>query len=194
MQTIEKTRNTLETQVSLSFNPQGDGTCEICTPIKFFNHMLELLCAHGGFSLKLNAISLDCDPHHLVEDVAITLGEAFKESLGDKRGIKRYSNIILPMDEALVMCALDVSGRAFCKCDVTIKEEKTSDFETVLLSHFFNSFASSAAITLHIKMLDGSDPHHIIECTFKACARALKEAISIDLRNPDKIPSTKGAL
>ena len=98
------------------------------------------------------------------------------------------------MDEALVMCALDVSGRAFCKCDVNIKEEKTSDFETVLLSHFFNSFASSAAITLHIKMLDGSDPHHIIECTFKACARALKEAISIDLRNPDKIPSTKGAL
>ena len=194
MQTIEKTRNTLETQVSLSFNPQGDGTCEICTPIKFFNHMLELLCAHGGFSLKLNAVSLDCDPHHLAEDVAITLGEAFKESLGDKRGIKRYSNIILPMDEALIMCALDVSGRAFCKCDVNIKEEKTSDFETVLLSHFFNSFASNAAITLHIKMLDGSDPHHIIECTFKACARALKEAISIDLRNPDKIPSTKGAL
>ena len=194
MQTVEKTRNTLETQISLTLNPRGDGNREIQTPIKFFNHMLELFCSHGNFDIKLCANSLDNDSHHLVEDTAITLGEAFREALGDKKGIKRYASVILPMDEALVLCSLDISGRAFCKCDVNIKEEKTSDFETVLLYHFFNSFAASAQLTLHIKMLDGTDPHHIIECAFKACARALREAVSTDFQNADKIPSTKGML
>ena len=139
--------------------------------------MLELLSAHAKFDLKITANSLDCDPHHLVEDVAITLGQAFEESLGEKRGIARYTDIILPMDEALILCAIDVSGRAFCNCDISIKEDKTSDFETVLLAHFFQSFAANARITLHLKMLNGNDPHHIIECTFKAFANALKSAI-----------------
>lgn len=194
MQTVEKTRNTLETQISLTLNPKGKGQYEITTPIKFFSHMLELLCAHSNFDLKLNANSLDNDPHHLVEDTAITLGEALKNSLGDKKGIKRYSSVILPMDEALVLCAIDISGRPYCKIDVDIKEEKTSDFETVLLAHFFKSLALSSGMTLHIKMIEGIDPHHIIECVFKACARALREAISIDIENSDKIPSTKGQL
>lgn len=194
MQTIEKTRNTLETQVSLTLNPRAKGKYEISTPIKFFNHMLELLCAHGSMDLKLDANSLDGDSHHLVEDVAITLGCALKEALSDKKGIKRYASVILPMDEALIMCALDVSGRAYCKCDINIKEERTSDFETVLLVHFFNSLASAASLTLHLKMLEGSDPHHITECVFKAFAHALREAISIDDNNSDKIPSTKGVL
>ncbi len=194
MQTVEKTRNTLETQISLTLNPKGKGQYEITTPIKFFSHMLELLCAHSNFDLKLNANSLDNDPHHLVEDTAITIGEALKNSLGDKKGIKRYSSVILPMDEALVLCAIDISGRPYCKIDVDIKEEKTSDFETVLLAHFFKSFALSSGMTLHIKMIEGIDPHHIIECVFKACARALREAISIDIENSDKIPSTKGQL
>lgn len=194
MQTVEKTRNTLETQISLTLNPKGKGQYEITTPIKFFSHMLELLCAHSNFDLKLNANSLDNDPHHLVEDTAITLGEALKNSLGDKKGIKRYSSVILPMDEALILCAIDISGRPYCKIDVDIKEEKTSDFETVLLAHFFKSFALSSGMTLHIKMIEGIDPHHIIECVFKTCARALREAISIDIENSDKIPSTKGQL
>ncbi len=194
MSIIEKTRNTNETQVFVSINPYGSGTFEISTPIKFFNHMLELLSAHAKFDLKITANSLDCDPHHLVEDVAITLGQAFEESLGEKRGIARYADIILPMDEALILCAIDVSGRAFCNCDISIKEDKTSDFETVLLAHFFQSFAANARITLHLKMLNGNDPHHIIECTFKAFANALKSAISIDLKNPNSIPSTKGIL
>lgn len=194
MQVIEKSRNTNETQVSVTLNPRGCGSYEISTPIKFFNHMLELFSAHSMIDLRINANSLDDDPHHLVEDVAITLGKAFCEALGDKRGIKRYASIILPMDEALIMCAVDISGRPYFKCDIQIKEEKTSDFETVLLAHFFNSFVQNAGLTLHIKMLDGVDPHHIIECTFKAVARALKTAVSIDVTNPDIIPSTKGVI
>lgn len=194
MQTIEKTRQTAETQVNVVLNPCGKGSCDISTPIKFFTHMLELLASHAMFDLKIQAVSLDGDFHHLVEDVAITLGCALKESLGDKRGINRYSNITLPMDEALVMCALDVSGRAFCNCDVKIIEEKTSDFETILLAHFFASLCNSAQITLHLKMLEGRDPHHIIECCFKAFARALRSAIEKDLKSLNKIPSTKGVL
>ena len=194
MQTIEKTRTTKETEINIFFNPCGSGICEIDTPIKFFSHMLELFCAHSMCDLKLSANSFDSDPHHLVEDVAITLGEALKASLGDKRGIKRYADVILPMDEALIMCAIDISGRAYCNCDVNIKEQMTSGFETVLLAHFFDSLAKSAAITLHIKMLEGKDPHHIIEAIFKAFARALGEAVSVDTRNPDAIPSTKGVL
>ena len=194
MQIVEKTRNTAETQISITLNPTGSGNYEICTPVNFFSHMLELLCVHAMFDLKVEAKSLDGDPHHLVEDVAITLGEAIKDALGDKKGINRYASMILPMDEALILCALDVSGRSFCNIEVNIKEEKTSDFETVLLAHFFQSLSANSGITLHIKQLAGIDPHHIIECTFKAFARAIKIAIATDTSNPDKIPSTKGVL
>lgn len=194
MQTVEKSRYTNETQVSIVINPYGNGSYNISTPINFLNHMLELFCAHANFDINLSAKSLDGDFHHLVEDIAITLGQALKDTLGDKKGINRYANIILPMDDALILCAVDVSGRSYCKIDVNIKEEKISDFETVLLAHFFQSLCANANITLHLKMLNGEDPHHIIECIFKAFARTLRVAVAIDNSNSEKIPSTKGIL
>ncbi len=194
MQIVEKTRNTKETEISLKFNPKGSGKYNISTGFKFLNHMLEQFTYHGNFDLELTAKSLDGDPHHIVEDIAITLAKAFVESLGDKKGIKRYSNVILPMDEALILCAVDISGRPYSKTDVNLKDERTSDFETVLLPHFYNSFAQNALITLHIKQLDGIDTHHIIECSFKAFARALRSAIMLDPDKQNDIPSTKGIL
>lgn len=189
-----KERKTLETAVKIELNLDGSGKREISTPIKFFTHMLEQFAAHGGFDLKLNVQSHDKDNHHVIEDVALTLGEAFKEALGDKRGINRYGSFVLPMDEALSLAVVDLSGRAFSKVDIEIKEEKTSDFETVLLPHFFNSFAQSSLSTIHIKLLDGSDTHHIIEAVFKSFAKALKISCAIDENKKDIIPSTKGIL
>lgn len=194
MRECEKIRKTLETEVTVKLNIDGTGTREINTPIKFFTHMLEQFAAHGGFDLKINVESHDKDNHHVVEDVALTLGEAFKEALSDKKGITRYGSFILPMDEALSLAVVDLSGRAFSKTDVTIKDEKTSDFETVLLPHFFNSFAQASLSTIHIKQLDGTDTHHIIEAVFKSFARALKIACSIDENRKDIVPSTKGIL
>ena len=194
MRKSEKTRKTLETEVKVILNLDGEGKRAINTPIKFFTHMLEQFAAHGGFDLEINVESHDKDNHHVVEDVALTLGEAFKEALGDKKGINRYGSFILPMDEALSMAVVDLSGRAFSKVDVSIKDEKTSDFETVLLAHFFNSFAQASLSTIHIKMLDGTDTHHIIEAVFKSFARALKTACQIDEAKKDIIPSTKGLL
>ncbi len=189
-----KTRKTNETEIFVELNINGTGKREIKTPIKFFTHMLEQFAAHGNFDLKIDVNSIDKDNHHVVEDVAITLGEAFKEALGDKKGITRYGSFILPMDEAVVMSVIDLSGRIFSKTDVVVPDEKTADFETVILPHFFSSFAQASLSTIHIKMLDGSDTHHIIEAVFKSFARALKSACSIDSKNSDSIPSTKGIL
>lgn len=189
-----KERKTLETEVKIELNIDGKGERQINTPIKFFTHMLEQFAAHGGFDLKIDVQSHDKDNHHVIEDVALTLGEAFKEALADKKGINRYGSFTLPMDEALSLAVVDLSGRAFSKVDVNIKDEKTSDFETVLLPHFFGSFAQASLSTIHIKMLDGSDTHHIIEAVFKSFARALKEACAIDEKNKDTVPSTKGLL
>lgn len=194
MRQSSKERKTLETEVKIELNIDGTGKREINTPIKFFSHMLEQFAAHGGFDLKIDVQSHDKDNHHVVEDVALTLGKAFKEALGDKKGIIRYGSFILPMDEALSLAVIDLSGRAFSKTDVQIKDEKTSDFETVLLTHFFNSFAQASLSTIHIKMLDGADTHHIIEAVFKSFARALSVACSIDENKKDLIPSTKGLL
>lgn len=194
MRSSNKERKTLETEVKIELNIDGTGKREINTPIKFFTHMLEQFAAHGGFDLKIDVQSHDKDNHHVIEDVALTLGEAFKEALGDKAGIKRYGNFILPMDEALTLSVIDLSGRAFSKVDVQIKDERTSDFETVLLPHFFGSFAQSSLSTIHIKMIDGSDTHHIIESVFKSFARALAIACSIDEDKKGIIPSTKGIL
>lgn len=194
MRTSKKTRKTLETEVKIELNIDGKGSREINTPIKFFTHMLEQFAAHGGFDLKVDVQSHDKDNHHVIEDVALTLGEAFKEALGYKKGITRYGSFTLPMDEALSLAVIDLSGRAFSNVDVTIKDEKTSDFETVLLPHFFNSFAQSSLSTIHIKMLEGTDTHHIIEAVFKSFARALRMACSIDEAQKDIIPSTKGLL
>lgn len=194
MRISKKERKTLETEVMVELNLAGSGVREINTPIKFFTHMLEQFAAHGGFDLKIDVQSHDKDNHHVVEDVALTLGEAFKEALADKKGINRYGSFILPMDEALSLAVVDLSGRAFSKVDVEIKDERTSDFETVLLAHFFNSFAQASLSTIHIKMLDGSDTHHIIEAVFKSFARALRIACSIDESKKGIIPSTKGLL
>lgn len=194
MRTSKKDRKTLETEVNVELSIDGTGKHKITTPIKFFTHMLEQFAAHGGFDLKINVESHDKDNHHIVEDVALTLGEAFKEALADKKGITRYGNFTLPMDEALVLSVVDLSGRVFAKTDVQVRDERTSDFETVLLPHFFNSFAQASLSTIHVKMLDGSDTHHIIEAAFKSFARALNIACSIDERNKHVIPSTKGLL
>lgn len=197
MRKSEKSRKTLETEVKVELNIDGKGQIEerqINTPIKFFTHMLEQFAAHGGFDLKIDVQSHDQDNHHVIEDVALTLGEAFKEALADKKGITRYGSFILPMDEALSLAVVDLSGRSFSKVSVDIKDEKTSDFETVLLPHFFNSFAQASLSTIHVKLLDGTDTHHIIEAVFKSFARALSIACSIDESKKDIIPSTKGLL
>ncbi len=194
MSVIEISRNTKETQIALKFNLRGSFQNIIETPIKFFNHMLEQLSYHGKFDIELRAQSIDGDSHHLIEDTAIVLGQAFKEALGDKKGIMRYSSVFIPMDDALCHSVVDISGRAYCKCDFNLASERTSDFETVLLVHFFNTFAQNAGITLHIRQIDGYDTHHIIEAAFKAFARALRFAASIDEDNKNILPSTKGIL
>lgn len=194
MRIATKTRETKETAICANINLDGSGKYDIKSDYKFFNHMLEQLAAHSGIDIEIEACSKDGDAHHLIEDTAITLGECFAEALGDKKGISRYGAKCLPMDEALVRCVLDLSGRIFCKVNVPLKDERTSDFETVLLQHFFRSFSQSAKATIHIDMLDGEDTHHIIECTFKVFAHALCQAISIDEKRKEKLLSTKGIL
>ena len=194
MRQCAKVRKTSETEVSVRLELDGSGKYAVSTGIKFFDHMLEQFAHHSGFDLDINVISHDNDNHHIVEDVAITLGNALFEALGNKRGINRYGEKILPMDDALVLSVVDISGRVFSKVTTEIREERTSDFETVILPHFFSSFAQAAQITIHIKMLDGYDTHHIIEAIFKSFARALKEAVTINENNLNIIPSTKGVL
>lgn len=194
MRQCYKTRVTSETEVKVNLTIEGSGQYNINTGIKFFDHMLEQFAHHANFDLDIDVISKDNDNHHIVEDVAITLGSTLNQALGDKKGIVRYGEKILPMDDALVLCAIDFSGRVFSKVDAILKDERTSDFETVLLPHFFSSFAQSALMTIHIKMLDGKDTHHIIEAIFKAFARAVKTAVTVDESLKDKIPSTKGVI
>lgn len=194
MRFSSKTRKTLETEVTVEINLDGKGEKNISTGIKFFDHMLEQFAMHAGYDVKIQVVSHDKDNHHVVEDVAITLGSALLEAVGDKKGINRYGERFIPMDEALALCVIDLSGRVFSSVDAEIKDEKTSDFETVLLSHFFASFAQSSLSTIHIKMLEGTDTHHIIEAIFKAFARAISMATSFNEANRDIIPSTKGLL
>lgn len=194
MRIATKQRKTSETQVNINLNLDGSGIKKINTGIKFFDHMLEQLAAHSGFNLEIDVISHDKDNHHIVEDVALTLGDALKEALGDKKGINRYGQRFLPMDEALALCVIDLSGRSFSKVEAQIKDEKTSDFETVILPHFFSSFAQSSLSTIHIRVLDGKDTHHIIEAIFKSFAGALSQACAINQNKKDTIPSTKGVL
>ena len=154
--------------------------------------MLEQFAFHSKLDLKIIADSLDGDEHHLVEDVALALGSSFKEAISDKIGINRYGQCILPMDDALVLSAVDFSGRAYSKLDLNISAEKISDFSTILLPHFFNSFAQNSLMTIHVKQLDGLDPHHIVEASFKAFARAIAQAVQKN--TSADVPSTKGVL
>lgn len=194
MRKADYERKTLETEVKVSLDLDGVGQKKISTGIRFFDHMLEQLAAHGHFDLELTVTSHDKDTHHVVEDVAITLGEVFKKALGNKKGIRRYGKMLLPMDESLALVAVDLSGRPYSNVDAQIDEERVSDFETVLLKHFFNSFSVASLSTIHISLLYGEDTHHKIEAIFKSFARALAEACSIDPQNKDSVPSTKGVL
>ena len=195
MRTAEIVRNTGETQIKLSINLDGNGEYTVNTGCGFLNHMLELFARHGGFDLQVECSGdIEVDFHHTVEDVGIVLGSALKHALGDCRGIVRYGSFLLPMDESLVLCALDISGRDCLVYGLSIPSQKVGDFDTELCEEFFTALCRSAGITLHLKQLDGKNSHHIIEAAFKGFARALKAAVSIDSANADRIPSTKGVL
>lgn len=188
-------RKTNETDIQLSLGIDGTGKFNIATDSGFFNHMMELFARHGRFDLELNCKGdTHVDDHHTVEDVGIALGQAFKEALGEKKGITRYGHIILPMDEALILCAVDFSGRAWLNFDVEIPAYKVGSFDTELVQEFLTAFSREAEITLHVKMLAGQNSHHIIEGVFKAMARAISQALIINEQYADEIPSTKGVL
>jgi len=179
MRTSEIVRNTNETKIELKLNLDGCGKAEIETGCGFLDHMLTLFSSHGGFDLyvKCNGDTW-VDFHHTAEDVAITLGQAFREALGDKCGITRYGNMILPMDEALILAAIDFSGRSYLGYELDIPSQKVGDFDTELCQEFWLGFTREAKCTLHIKQLAGANSHHIIEGAFKACARAMKQALN----------------
>ena len=191
----EITRKTEETDVVLSLDLDGTGRSAINTGVGFFDHMLELFARHGKFDLDVNCIGdIHVDAHHSVEDIGICLGTAFARALGDARGVYRYSDVTLPMDEALVFCAIDISGRSHLSLDVTLPDHAVGAMDTELLEEFLQAFVRKAGITIHIRMLDGKNAHHIIEACFKSFARALRAAVKIDGEYRDEIPSTKGAL
>lgn len=195
MRKAETVRKTGETDITLSLDIDGKGESEISSGVGFLDHMLTLFSRHGRFDLKLKCIGdTYVDDHHSTEDIAIVLGSAFRKALGDKRGIKRYGDIILPMDEALVLASVDISGRSYIRFTSNFQTEKIGTFDVELLEDFFTSFAENAGITLHIRQLDGRNSHHIAEAMFKAVARALRKAVEIDERAKDEIPSTKGVL
>ena len=195
MRTAEIKRKTAETDIFLMLSVDGTGKSEIATGCGFLDHMLTLFSRHGRFDLTVKCNGdTEVDYHHSVEDIGIVLGSAFSEALGDMKGIRRYADIILPMDEALILAAIDVSGRSYLQFDADMPAQKVGDFDTELTEEFFEAFVRKAGITLHIKELSGKNTHHIIEGIFKAFARVLSEASSIDDRFKDEIPSTKGML
>ena len=188
-------RKTGETNIKLSLNLDGKGEGKIATGCGFLDHMLTLFSKHGRFDLDVSAKGdTYVDYHHTVEDIGISLGIAFKEALGNKAGITRYADTTLAMDEALILTAVDISGRAFFVKDLDIKANKVGDFDTELVEEFLIAFSSNAGITLHVRQLSGSNAHHIIEGIFKSLARTLKKAIAIDSTLNGEIPSTKGVL
>lgn len=187
-------RKTKETDINLEINLDGSGNAQVETGIGFFNHMLDSFSRHGFFDLKLNVKGdLYVDSHHTVEDTGIVLGQAIKKALKDKKGIKRYGSCILPMDEALVLCAIDLSGRPYLSYDLEFLTDKVGYMETEMIKEFFYALSYSAGINLHIKMLNGTNSHHIVEATFKAFAKALDEACQLDNRI-DGVLSTKGSI
>ncbi|MBQ9664342.1 MAG: imidazoleglycerol-phosphate dehydratase HisB [Oscillospiraceae bacterium] len=195
MRTSELKRDTAETRIALSLNLDGSGESSVDTGCGFLNHMLTLFARHGGFDLNLSCKGdTDVDYHHTTEDVGICLGRAVREALGDLRGICRYGSMLLPMDEALILCALDISGRGGFFSELEIPTEKVGDFDTELCEEFFIAFAREAGVTLHLRQLVGHNSHHIIEGCFKAFGRALSAAVALDSRNAGRIPSTKGVL
>ncbi len=193
----ERTRKTAETEINIRLDLDGTGQAEVGTGIGFFDHMLDALARHGQFDLRIEARGdLHIDAHHTVEDVGLVLGAAFLEALGDKRGLARFADATVPLDEALVRAVVDISGRPFVHfaAPTPADQPRIGDFDTALSAEFWRAFATEARITLHLDGLRGANAHHIVEATFKAAARALGAATRIDPRRADQIPSTKGAL
>lgn len=195
MRSCEAKRKTAETDITLFLSLDGKGVSEIDTGIGFLDHMLTLFAKHGGFDLRLRCVGdTQVDGHHTTEDIGIVLGNAFREALGDKRGVTRYGSALLPMDDALILAAVDLSGRGFLAYDLPIPVQKVGSFDTELVEEFFRAFATNAKCTLHLRELSGKNAHHIIEGAFKAAARSLRQAVSADAVFAGEIPSTKGAL
>ena len=188
-------RKTAETDISLTLDLDGSGKSDIDSGCGFLDHMLTLFASHGRFDLSVRCKGdTNVDYHHTVEDIAIVLGSAFAEALGDKRGIHRYGDTILPMDEALVLAAVDISGRGQLHWAVDVPCVMLGSFDASLAKEFFIAFAANAGLTLHVRSLAGENAHHIVEASFKAAARALRQAVELDPRIGDALPSTKGAL
>jgi len=195
MRTASIKRETRETQIELSLNLDGGGRAEIVTGCGFLDHMLELFGRHGDFDLTVSCHGdTQVDYHHSVEDIGICLGRAFDEALGDRRGIVRYGQFFLPMDETLVLCALDLSGRDYLGWSVELPAAKVGDFDTELAQEFWLGFVRNCPGSVHIRKIAGENTHHILEAVFKGMGRALKAAVAFDARHLDEIPSTKGVL
>ena len=195
MRTSTITRRTAETDIRLQLDLDGTGKSDIDTGCDFLNHMLTLFAKHGHFDLSVKCVGdNDVDDHHTVEDIGICLGSAFAEALGDMGGIQRYGSLILPMDEALILSAVDISGRDYLGYDLTFPTEKIGTFDTQLVQEFWLGFVRKANVTLHIRQLAGVNSHHIAEGAFKSVARSLRQAVAIDPALNGEIPSTKGIL
>ena len=195
MRTAEIKRMTAETDIEVLLALDEKGPAVINTGCGFFDHMLTLFAKHSGFSLKTICNGdTDVDYHHSVEDIGICIGTAFAKALGDRKGIMRYADTTLPMDESLVLTAVDISGRAHLSFEVPMPAAKVGDFDTELDKEFFEAFVRTAGVTLHIRLLAGENTHHVIECVFKSFARTMRKACAIDPENADEIPSTKGLL
>ena len=195
MRTATIIRKTAETDISLELNLDGSGACSVDSGCGFLDHMLTLFAKHGRFNITLRCKGdTYVDDHHTVEDIGIALGQAFAQALGDKRGIIRYGDCTLPMDEALILTAVDISGRSYLAYDLDIPTQKVGTFGTELVEEFYLAFVRNAGLTLHIRQLAGRNSHHIIEGAFKSVARSLKQAVAIDKTYFDEIPSTKGVL
>jgi imidazoleglycerol-phosphate dehydratase len=188
-------RNTSETRIAVAVNLDGTGLYRVATGIGFLDHMLEQLSRHSLIDLELSVDGdLHIDQHHTTEDSALALGEAISKALGDRRGITRYGTAYAPMDEALTRCALDISGRPFLVWKLEFSQEKLGEWDTELVEHWFHSFAQTAGLTLHVENLYGRNNHHLVESAYKSLARALRQAVEIDPRKADAVPSTKGTL
>ncbi|HJJ38566.1 MAG TPA: imidazoleglycerol-phosphate dehydratase HisB [Methanocorpusculum sp.] len=195
MRTATLTRTTKETDISLTLTLDGSGKADINIGCGFLDHMLTLFASHGRFDLAVSCKGdTDVDYHHTTEDIGIALGTAFKQALGDKAGISRYGFMILPMDEALILTAVDFSGRAALSCDLDISSEKVGDFDTELVEEFWHAFVRTAECSLHIRELAGVNSHHIIEGAFKSAARSIRAAVAFDAAYAGEVPSTKGSL
>lgn len=195
MRTAQIERNTNETQIRLTLNVDGRGQYQVDTGCGFLNHMLELFARHGSFDLEVTCHGdTQVDDHHTVEDIGIALGKAFAQALGDLRGVHRYGNFLLPMDEALVLCAVDLSGRGYLGWQMELPTEKVGTFDTELAEEFWIAFSRNCGATLHFQQMAGRNSHHILEAAFKGMGRALRQAVAIEPGRENEIPSTKGIL